>query len=119
MLVSMSDNPDDTAVTPPADTPPPAAPKASTPIHRHRAFPLVLVGLAGLLIGCLIGGTVVGLVAAVHGDRHHGDHMRYDDRGPRFDKRGEQPVPGFPKRLPQKPIAPAPDQPVPAPSATS
>ena len=62
---------------------------------RRRPLQLVLAGLAGLLVGCLLGGVAVAAVAAVV-SRHDGyHHSRYEpdrrDWGPREDHRPTMP----------------------------
>lgn len=107
---------------------------APAPIHRHWALPAVLAGLVGLVLGCLLGGCLIGAAAHMHGgyDRDRGDYRhhnrdRYDDdrRGPGYPGQPGYPggpgYPGYPGepgwRMPPNPqapqVPPAPQQPAP------
>jgi hypothetical protein len=71
------------------------------------ALALVLVGVVGLLMGCVIGGGI-GFVAG-HFTGRVAHHARFDN---------PRPYPGGPgfRRPYRGPVAPAPAQPAPAPS---
>jgi hypothetical protein len=82
---------------------PPRGPYAG----RRRGIELLLVGLAGLVLGCVLGAGVTAVAAHVIGDHRDG---RFGDRGYGwYDRRGPHHNPGFPVR-------PAPPSPVPSPS---
>lgn len=78
---------DDTTATPPAEptaaesTPPPvAAPAKSGGFLSRKPVQFAATGLAGLLIGGVLGGGVVA-VFDHHGDRHErGYHGKFDQR---------------------------------------
>ena len=73
--------------------------------------PIVLVGVVGLLIGCMIGGAVGLVIGHAFGGRGDGfRHSRFDDRRP-----GNFGRPGIGPRRPAPPPA-GPTAPAPAPS---
>ncbi|MBM7862701.1 hypothetical protein [Lentzea nigeriaca] len=73
-----------------AQVPPPAAPAPPGRVRRfagHRATQLVAAGLLGLILG----GGIVGAIAANRFDHRGPGHVRVHDRGPdRGDHRGDR-----------------------------
>jgi hypothetical protein len=93
----------------PGTAPPPPPPRWGRPARpRPGWLPLLLVGLVGLLIGCL-GGGIIGAVAGHFGGpaRFHdrGHHSRFDDRGPVYRMPRHPGVPVQPVPLAPKPSA--------------
>ncbi|GHJ43821.1 hypothetical protein Cs7R123_11630 [Catellatospora sp. TT07R-123] len=78
------------------------------PVRRHWAIPAVLAGLAGLILGCLLGACFVGAVAHMHGGdrgdwgRHHRGYDR-EDRGPWSDREDRGPWSDRDHRFPGQP----------------
>jgi hypothetical protein len=94
-------------------SPRPGAPALSAP--RQRWLLVLLIGLVGLLFGCLVGGAIGFVVGhAVGGDRH-GHHWQgpgYDDRhypmGPGGPGGQGGPFPPYRQAPPNAPSSPAP-----------
>jgi hypothetical protein len=101
---------------PPGYGPGPAGYGPPPPWRRRgkRWIPAILIGVVGLLLGCVIGGTVVGVAA--HIANRHGGISR--DDGPGFNRNGRKMGPGggFNNRQPDRPVAPV--NPVPSPSTS-
>ena len=80
------------------------------------------MGLAGLLIGCAVGGGVVA-IASHHGDRHERHHHERFDKPRIMDQRDRGPLrrqPPQPRRFPLPgPAATTPVPPLPTPLPTS
>jgi hypothetical protein len=64
----------------------PARPGRARRFAGHRATQLVAVGLLGLVLG----GGIVGAIAANRADRHGPGHVRMYDRGPDRGDRGDR-----------------------------
>lgn len=89
---------------PPGPPPPPPPPRAYWGPNRPRKGPLliVLVGVVGLLLGCLVGGGIGFVVGHVSGGGHHA----------RFDNRHQMPGgPGFRRPFRGPGVGPGPVQP--------
>ncbi|MEV4510629.1 hypothetical protein AB0K00_16870 [Dactylosporangium sp. NPDC049525] len=116
------------AATPAAAAPAPAPPGPAGPgrpyttgerLRQSRVRVPVLVGAAGLVLGCCLGAGIVAAGVAVFGDHHRGDdrgRITRDDRGPRgpMVRDGER---GDPKRI--RPGDGFRKQPFPTPPATT
>jgi len=72
---------------PPAVGPSPVAPAPPRSVPAGRSWlPLTAVGVAGLVLGLVVGAVGFGLISALG---HHGPHGRGDDRGQHWqDDRG-------------------------------